>query len=120
MLGLGTLSLVSASGCSDDDPIGDCESPEANKACSKPDLLCGVGSCNISQCHEGRWCTAITPTATCSAPTAPAGFCPSSPPDDGASCGATNGTTCAYPCNGGTIYSACNDGVFCSVYTCKS
>jgi hypothetical protein len=120
VVGLGTGGLVNASGCSESDSPSDCESPQANKSCSRPDLLCGVGSCNIAQCHEGRWCTAIVPSATCKGPTPPPGFCPPSAPDVGASCAATDGTTCAYPCAGGTIYSACNDGVFCNVYTCES
>jgi hypothetical protein len=120
-VGLGVLALANASGCSSTDPSDDCANRKVHAACTKIGLLCGVDSCDVGQCDEGHWCTAIAPIAGCQSPTPPAGFCPADPPATGTPCSATNGTTCAYGCTtggSGVIYTACNDGVFCTVYSC--
>ena len=118
---LGALALTNASGCSSSDPSDDCASRKQGATCSRLGLLCGIDSCEVGQCDEGSWCTAIVPTGGCSGPTPPAGFCPAEAPATGTPCSATNGTTCAYGCpeGTGTVYTACNSGVFCTVYNCQ-
>jgi hypothetical protein len=118
VVGLCALGLANASGCSGTDPSDDCSTYKVHAACSKKGLLCGTDSCNIAQCDDGHWCTAIAPKADCNPPQPPAGFCPADPPATGAPCSAANGTTCSYGCPGGIMYAACNDGVFCIIGMC--